>query len=75
MAEENVVSLEINNVPQGHLVVGHITYLKCVDNDGKDYWALRQSGLNIMEALGCAKDMLNETGAQVSRMEIPRPEE
>jgi hypothetical protein len=70
MTDKNTYQLQINNIPAGHLVVGHLTYLKMIDENGEDYWGLRTAGLNLMEGIGCATDMLEEAKNAVQRRSI-----
>lgn len=64
------MNMEINGIPDGHVVVGHISYLKVLDAEGECYWAFRNDGLNSMEALGLAVDMENEVRMSVSDMKV-----
>jgi hypothetical protein len=57
---EDKMTLEVGYMPKGHLVAGYIAYIKVIDENGDYYWASRQEGLNNMEQLGMACDMVNE---------------
>lgn len=58
--KEDKATIEVGFVPSGHMVAGYIAYLKVIDETGDYYWASRDNGLNTMEMLGMAQDMVNE---------------
>jgi hypothetical protein len=61
------ISLEIGYMKEGHTVVGHLSYLKVLDNEGDFYWASRSDGINMMEQLGMAYDMVREIEEDLKR--------
>jgi len=70
--ESGTATLEISSIPKGHLIVGHATYLKLLDETGDDYWGMRSAGMNAMETIGCATDMLEEAKNCVLRLPTER---
>lgn len=58
--ETDKQTIEVGYMPKGHMVVGYIAYLKVIDTEGDYYWASRANGLDNMEQLGMAHDMVNE---------------
>lgn len=50
--------VEINGVPDGSMVVGCVATLKVLLPDGRCFWSTRTSGMNDMECLGVAQDMV-----------------
>ena len=52
-------ALEINSLPDEHIIAGYVTHIKVIDENGEMYWATRMEGLNDMEAYGMAQDMAN----------------
>lgn len=42
----------VDDIPRGHLVLGHVSVLKVLAEDGALYWATRIEELNDMEAYG-----------------------
>lgn len=49
--------IEIESIPDGHVIVGYFVSLKVLDEDGSMYFASRNDGLNMMEAWGMAKNL------------------
>lgn len=45
-------SIQVSDIPNGHIIVGHVVVAKVFDNEGQEYWATRHSGLNDMETYG-----------------------
>jgi hypothetical protein len=58
--EAGSINLKVGHIPDGHVVVGYIAYVKVLDGDGQYYWASRDDGINDMEKLGMAHDLANE---------------
>lgn len=61
------MQLEIGGIPDGHIVSGHIAYLKVIDEKGESYWAMRSEGINDMEALGMATDQQQEYARDIMK--------
>lgn len=60
MSNESVESeylLAIANIPRGHIIVGYVSHLKVLDNEGELYFAQRTGGLNDMEKFGLSVSM------------------
>ena len=70
MDEKPQYTLYISNIPENHIVAGHLTYLKVLDENGEEYWAMRTAGLNLMEGLGCATDMANEARNAIEKRSL-----
>lgn len=64
----NTINLEVNHIPEGHVIVGYVAHLKVLDKDGEEYWATRDNGLGDMEMLGMAHDMVNEYQSSIAAM-------
>lgn len=62
----------VSKIKDDHFIVGHLVYLKCLDSEGQEYWALRKSGLNDMEVLGMAHDMLATLEYELVHRAAPR---
>lgn len=60
------MTLEVGYMPLGHTVVGYIAYVKMLDENGEFYWGSRSDGLNAMESLGMAHDMVQEYTADLA---------
>lgn len=56
---EDRATIKLNNMPDGHLVVGYIAMIKMLDAKGNLYWSLRMLDLNDMEAYGLVMDAAN----------------
>ena len=49
--------IDVDKIPDGHVIVGYVAALKILDGDGDVYFAIRNDGLNMMETLGMARDL------------------
>lgn len=56
-SSENTATIEIGNIPEGHVIVGYFAQVKVLDKDGKAYYAMRARDLNDMECYGMAMDI------------------
>lgn len=46
------VRIDVDRIPEGHIVVGYVAVVKLLDEEGKEYWATRSQGINDMEGFG-----------------------
>lgn len=69
------MNLDVGYMPEGHVVVGYIAYIKVLDKNGEAYWASRNKDLNMMEQLGMALDQFEETKADVNRTRIDQSDD
>lgn len=60
--------IELDNLPEGHIIVGYVTSIKILDEEGNYYWSLRKRDLNDMEAFGMATDMANTIAKHLSEL-------
>lgn len=51
-------NIEVTGIPDGHIIVGFISIVKVLDENGDTYWATRSKDINDMEGLGM---MVNAT--------------
>lgn len=66
--EAGTINLTVGHMPENHVVVGYIAYLKVLDKDGEEYWASRDNGLGDMEMLGMAHDLADEYQSNIRSM-------
>jgi hypothetical protein len=59
---------------EGQMVLGYIACFKVIRADGTPFWALRTTGINDMEALGMAHDMVNSIQADLMSAKVVRDE-
>jgi hypothetical protein len=69
----STMNLPVKSIPEGHVVVGHVVLLKCLDTEGEEYWATRQDGLNTMEAYGMVHSARDDYQAELNGMRRQAP--
>ena len=71
MTEDRDLALSVGHIPTSHTVVGYISSIKVLDEDGVEYYAIRTDGLADMEKLGMAVSMGDDFRAQMRRGTYP----
>lgn len=55
--DENEYLFTVTSIPPGHIIVGHVSHFKVLDENGELYFAQRSGGVNDMEQYGLAVSM------------------
>lgn len=71
MTDTKHLDLRVGHIPANHTVVGYITSIKVLDENGEPYYAIRTDGLSDMEKLGMAVSMGDDFRHQMVRISSP----
>lgn len=64
-------TLVIQGIEEGHIVIGHASIFKVLDENGNVYWAQRHSELNDMEVYGMVTSYADDIAKDLLSMKRP----